>query len=112
MLRALFWGKVGYRDKSWASHICCVICVRLHTGWVNGACQILFAIPMVWREPKDHSSDCYFCLTNVTGITSISKRAPKYPDLPSAIRPVPHSEELPVPRPWEKLTLVMIDNSD
>jgi len=22
-----------------------------------------FAIPVVWREPSNHSSDCYFCLT-------------------------------------------------
>jgi hypothetical protein len=27
----------------------------------------------------------------------------KYPDLPSAMRPVPHSEELPVPKPPENL---------
>jgi len=38
---------------------------------------------MVWREPKDHSSECYFSLTN---ITSKSKHIVKYPDLPSAMR--------------------------
>jgi len=28
----------------------------------------------------------------------------KYPDFPSAVRPVPHKEELPVPKPPENLT--------
>jgi len=62
------------------------------------------AVPMVWKEPEDHSSDCHFCLTNVTGITSKSKHTVQYPDLPSAMRPVPHSEELPVPQPPQKVT--------
>jgi hypothetical protein len=57
-----------------------------------------FAVPMVWREPKDHSSDC-FCLTNINESTSKSKHTIKYPDLPSAMRPVSHSEYLPVPHP-------------
>ena len=70
-----------------------------------------FAVPMVWREPKDHSSDCYFCLTNITQINSNSKHTVKYPDLPLAMKPVPHSEELPVPRPSENL-IFSDDNSD
>ena len=86
--------KVGDQDKSWAPHIYCVTCVRLLTGWVNGSRQRPFYFLIVWREPKDRWSDCYFCLTNITGITSKSKNTVKYPDLPSAMRPVPHSEEL------------------
>ena len=56
-----------------------------------------FAIPMIWREPKDHSSDCYFCLTNIQGFTSKTKCKVVYPDLISAMRPVLHSEEYSVP---------------
>jgi len=48
---------------------------------------------------------------NVTGTTSKSKHTVNYPDLPSAMRPVPHSEELPVPKPLEILTFNG-DNSD
>src|SRR5215469_15139473 len=58
-----------------------------------------FAVPMVWREPKDHVTDCYFCLTNISGFSGKNKHKIKYPDLPSAIRPVPHSDELPIPTP-------------
>jgi hypothetical protein len=59
---------------------------------------------MVWREQEDNSSDCYFYLTDETQMTCKSEHPVKCPDLPSAIRPVPHSEELPVPKLPENLT--------
>ena len=100
-----FGCKVGDQDKSWAPHVCCVTCVRLLTAWAKGSRHMPFAIPMIWREPKDHASDCYFCLTNISGITSKSKHTVQYPNLPSALRPVPHSEELPMPEPPKNITL-------
>ena len=48
----------------------------------------------LWREPQDHSSDCYFCITQIEGVSSKSKHTVKYPNLPSAMRPVPHSKDL------------------
>ena len=36
-------------------------------------------------------------MTNVTGFSSKSKGDIKYPDLPSAIRLIPHSADLPPP---------------
>jgi len=71
-----------------------------------------FAIPMVWRDPTDRASDCYFCLTSVTGVTSKSKRTVQYPNLPSAVRPLPHSVELPVPKPPTDMTLSDSKSSD
>jgi hypothetical protein len=56
-----------------------------------------FAVPMIWREQKDHIKDCYFCLTDVAGISKKSKSAVEYPDCDSAMKPVLHSESLPVP---------------
>ena len=64
-----------------------------------------FAVPMVWREPKDHVKDYYFCLTNIKGIGPKSKHTVKYCNLPSALRPVKHSEELPVPKAPESWSL-------
>ena len=54
---------------------------------------------MVWREPRNHIDDCYFCLTNITGFNASSRKKIKYPNLRSAMRPVPHSDGLPVPTP-------------
>jgi len=71
-----------------------------------------FAFPMVWREPTDHVSDCYFCLTSITGITAKSKHTVQYPNLPSVMRPVPHSAELPMPKPPTNMTLSDSESSD
>ncbi|UYV84064.1 hypothetical protein LAZ67_X001034 [Cordylochernes scorpioides] len=106
-----FGCKVGDQDKTWAPHHCCEICARRLTGWIKGERNMPFAVPMIWREPKDHSSDCYFCLTKTTSVTSKSRHTVEYPDLLSAMRPVPHSDILPVPQPPENV-IFSDDDSD
>ena len=51
----------------------------------------------------DHVNDCYFCLTPSMkkGFNRKKKSLIEYPNTPSAIRPVPHSYELPIPEPCE-----------
>ena len=71
-----------------------------------------FAVPMVWREPTDHSTDCYFCMTSIDGITVKTRGKVNYPNLASAIRPVPHSAQLPVPSPPSAAELESIGDSD
>ena len=58
-----------------------------------------FAVPMVWREPTDHSSNCYFCMTPPVGkgLSRKKKQSIQYPNIPSAICPVPHGKTLPIP---------------
>ena len=73
-----FGYKVGDEDKSWAPHFCCVTCARLLAAWAKGSRFMPFAIPMVWREPTDHVSDCYFRLTSITGVTAKSKHTEFY----------------------------------
>ena len=60
-----------------------------------------FAISMVWREPTDYSSNCYFCMILAVskGMSRKKKCTVKYPNIPSAVRPVPHGKELPIPAP-------------
>ena len=61
------------------------------------------AAPMVWREQENFSS------ANTTGVTSKFKQTVKYPDFSFAMRPVPHSEELFVPK---RPLIISDDNSD
>jgi hypothetical protein len=94
-----FGCKVGNQDQSWAPHFCCVTCARFLAIMANGSRSMLFPIPMVWREPMDHISDCYFCMTSMTGVTAKSKHTVQYLNLTFAMRLVPHSAELPVTKP-------------
>ena len=58
-----------------------------------------FDVPMIWRKQKDHSNDCYFCQQDYTGCTTAKKKKHiVYPNLQSAMRPVEHSKELPIPK--------------
>ena len=92
--------KVGDQDKSWAAHICCKPCYNGLTAWFNSKkAAFNFAVTMVWREPWNNADDCYFCLTNITRFNASYRKKIKYPNLRSAMRPVPHSDYLPVATP-------------
>ena len=93
-----FDNKIGDQDKSWAPHICCKPCYNGLTAWFNGKkAAFNFAVLMVWRKPRNHAEDCYLCLTNITGFNASSRKKIKYSNLRSAMRPVPHSDDIPVP---------------
>ncbi|GBP60811.1 hypothetical protein EVAR_85072_1 [Eumeta japonica] len=85
-------------DKTWTPSICYAQCVTLLTSWAKGSRHMPFAVPMIWAEPKDHVSDCYFCQTSIKGINHKSRNSVNYPNLQSAQRPIPHSDNLPVPQ--------------
>jgi hypothetical protein len=73
---------------------------------------MLFPIPIVWREPMDHISDCYFCMAIITGVTAKSRHTVQYFNLSSAMRPVPHSAQLHVTKPPTNMTLSDSELSD
>ena len=52
---------------------------------------------MVWREQKDHFTDCYFCMIKISGFSKKTKSKIKYPDCSSAIKLMPYNTEHPVP---------------
>jgi hypothetical protein len=95
-----FGCKIGDQDKRWAPHVCCTVCTSGLTQWLNGKrVAMSFGVPMVWREPQNHVDDCNFCLTNVVDLTKKNKHKIVYPDCPSALKPVPHNPDIPVPIP-------------
>ena len=51
---------------------------------------------MIWREQKNHVDDCYFCLVNVKGCSRKNKHLIQYPNLDSALRSIPHSDQIPL----------------
>ena len=65
---AYFGMRLGDQDKHLASHTVCSICLEELRQWSNGKKQSFrFGIPMIWREPKNHSNDCYFCTCKIKG---------------------------------------------
>ncbi|KAJ4446493.1 hypothetical protein ANN_13189 [Periplaneta americana] len=60
-------------------------------------------VPMIWREATSHAEDCYFCLTKITGFSKKTRSKIEYPNVSSAIRPVPPGPKLPVPNPPSQL---------
>ena len=53
---------------------------------------------MIWREPADHVTDCYFCLTKIKGFSKKNKSKIVYPSCQSALKPVPHGTDIPIPK--------------
>ena len=97
--RDYFEVKLGDQDKLLARHVSWKTCGELG-DWRNGKRKSMsLTIPMFWRERKDHITDCYFCMINLKGINRKNKHIVQYPDVPSAIRLIPHGPDLPVPEP-------------
>jgi len=72
-----FGCKVGDQDKKWAPHVCCISCATTLREWLNNKGRSMpFTLPMIWREPTDHLTDCYFCIVppRSHGITKKKKR--------------------------------------
>jgi len=58
-----FGCKVRDQDKKWVPHVRCISCATILWEWLNNKGHSMpFALPMIWREPTDHLTDCYFCI--------------------------------------------------
>lgn len=98
--KSYFGCHLGDQDKLWAPHQICSACSNGLRDWLHKKKPSMpFATPMIWREPRDHHSDCYFCTVNVIGFSGKNKHKIVYPNLDSARRPVKHDETMPIPIP-------------
>jgi hypothetical protein len=108
-----FGVKLGDQGKSWVPHKVCSVCAEELRQWSKGKKKSFhFGVPMIRREPRNHSDDCYFCSYNVQGYNSKTRKENFYPNLPSAIHPVPHGPGIPVPPEILEDTHVDSDKED
>ena len=98
--RDCFGVKWGDQDEPFTPNVCCKTCAENLRDWRNDKRKSMpFSIPMVFRAGKDHITDCYFCMINLKGINRKNKHYIQYPDVSSAIKPIPHGPGLPGPGP-------------
>ena len=92
---------IGDQDKSWAPHTICGSCRSNLEDRLRGTRKCMpFTMPRIWRESKNHTDGCYFCMVNISKYRKVKgRKALTYPDIPSSIAPVSHDESLPVPSP-------------
>lgn len=58
-------------DKNWVPRVVCENCRSILLNWSAGKRKYLqFGIPMLWREPTNHATECYFCLTKTSGFNN------------------------------------------
>ena len=96
--KAYFGIKLEDEDKSWAPHKVCKQCAEtMHRLNHGKATSMRFGVSMVWREPKNHHEDCYFCMVDMNGWNQRKKKVWYYPEIESARRPVSRCTEFPVP---------------
>ena len=63
---AYFGMELGDQEIAWAPHMVCKRCIEYLRQWTKGKKSSLkFGIPMVWREPTNHATDCYFCAIEI-----------------------------------------------
>ncbi|GFV63066.1 uncharacterized protein TNCV_3700201 [Trichonephila clavipes] len=87
-----------------------VTCVEELRQWFKGKKSFRFAVPMIWREPKNHSDDCYFCSCSEQGFNLKNRKDISYPTIiRSDIRPVPDGTDLPIPSPPDTLDNILDD---
>jgi len=75
-------GPIGDQDKSGAPRVICGCCRSSLEGWLRGSRKSMpFAVPRIWREPTNHSDNCYFCMVDISRYKKPSdKKSIVYPN--------------------------------
>jgi hypothetical protein len=66
-------------------------------GWLKGTLKSMpYAVLIAWHEPQDDLNNWYFCMAKISGFPKFSMHKLKYPNVPFALRPVPHDDSVPL----------------
>lgn len=88
----------GDQDKWWAPHICRTVCYsELTHGWMENGRYGFFPLPMVWQEPTNRISDCYFWKSNINGFSKKTNAKIVHADCRSVLNPVRYDIKNPDP---------------
>lgn len=95
---SLYFGmEIKNQDSCWVPHIVCSTCKSSLDRWSKNKGHLSFGRPMIWRDPLNHQTNCYICLTDIFGFSVRNKNAIQYAKVDSVTLPVAHSPELPIP---------------
>lgn len=102
--RLYFGMPISDQDEPCAPYVVCGSCRSTLEGWLKGTERTMpFAVPRVWKEPKN------FCMIDVTKYRAVKGRqALQYTDIPSSGAPVPHEGTLQVTQPPENVSILLI----
>lgn len=89
--------QIEHQDKCWTSNTCRTTLSKWGRK-VEGR-HFTFKTPMIWRDPVNHQTNCYICLTIIFGFSSRNKDAIVYAPVNSITLPVPRSNDDPIPVP-------------
>ena len=93
----------------WAFHKICKKCYLGLHNWLNKrSSPISFAVPMIWRKPKDNCKDCNFYLIKTKGFFFKQRDKIAYPNSDKARTPVLHDESMPLPVPLKMGLMLLI----
>lgn len=94
-------------NVSFAPKKTCGTCfVYLISWWHRRRTQMPFGVPMIWTDPGPihDTSNCYVCANDCTGQNRVKKKQMVYVGVASAQRPLPHSDDVPVPQRTPEIT--------
>lgn len=87
------------QDKSYILKSFCSACRTGLLRWMKDESHLKFGRPMLWREAIDHDTNCYFCCTNLHGVTMAKRYTVQYANVSSVTKTIQHDDQLPVPIP-------------